>query len=124
MLIALFFIFKPQNTLAPQLSASTEQKKEKSESKNDKKKVFSLIVKDGKIASSEKILSVVQGDEVVLEVVSDVADEMHLHGYDLWLDLKPNESISLKFIADKTGRFSFELEHAAVELGAIEVQPK
>ena len=65
-----------------------------------------------------------QGQEVSLRVISDIADEVHLHGYDLNTDLESNKEGQLNFKADKTGRFEFELEDHKTLLGVIEVYPK
>jgi hypothetical protein len=54
---------------------------------------------------------------------SDIADELHLHGYDLHIKTKPGETATLRFNASKTGRFGYELHHAKAELGALEVYP-
>lgn len=69
-------------------------------------------------------LRVEQGQQVILRVTSEVADEAHLHGYDLSKPLVAGEEITIDFIADKTGRFELELEKLGKTLGTIEVYPK
>jgi FtsP/CotA-like multicopper oxidase with cupredoxin domain len=83
-----------------------------------------LVVKDGRLASGPAVTQVAQGQQVVIDVVADQADELHLHGYDLKVDLVPGVPASLRFVADKTGRFDYELHRAHAEIGAIEVQPR
>jgi len=68
--------------------------------------------------------AVQQGQQVEINVTSDVADELHFHGYDLHTDLTANQPGSIKFTADKTGRFEFELESLKQTLGVIAVNPK
>ncbi len=65
-----------------------------------------------------------EGQEVTLKITSDIADEVHLHGYDLSKDLEAGEQGEINFVADKTGRFEFELEEHEIALGALEVYPK
>jgi hypothetical protein len=65
-----------------------------------------------------------EGDAISLTVTSDKADELHLHGYDLELTLRPGEPATLKFAATHTGRFTYELHHADIELGTLEVYPR
>ena len=87
-------------------------------------KVFELTVKDGKLESGPEVLQVSEGDEVVLRITVDKADDLHLHGYDLHAHLKPGVPSELSFKASRTGRFEYELHKAHVDLGALEVQPK
>jgi hypothetical protein len=65
-----------------------------------------------------------QGEQVSLRVRSDVADELHVHGYDLSAPLPPDEQVALTFIAARAGRFIVELHGSHRELGALEVQPQ
>jgi len=65
-----------------------------------------------------------QGQKVSLKVTSDIADELHFHGYDLHTDLESGKQGEIDFTADKTGRFEFELEDHNTTLGVIEVYPQ
>ena len=85
---------------------------------------FELVVSKGKRVSGPAVIQVREGDEVELQVTSDHADELHLHGYDLHLSLKANEPALLSFKAEHSGRFDYELHHVHADLGALEVQPK
>jgi len=67
---------------------------------------------------------VTEGQQVVIKVTSDVADELHFHGYDLHIDLEAGKEGQIAFIADKTGSFEFELETHKITLGEIQVYPK
>lgn len=87
-------------------------------------RLFQVELKDNRIASGPTVLKVSQGDEVLLRVTADKADELHLHGYDLQLALKPGVPAELRFVASRSGRFEYELHHAHAEVGALEVQPK
>lgn len=50
------------------------------------------------------------GDVVTLTVDSDVAEEIHLHGYDIFADVAPGETTMMTFTADTPGRFEIEFE--------------
>lgn len=63
------------------------------------------------------------GEPVVIRVDSDVADEGHLHGYDIFVDLEPGTTGILEFVADIPGIFELELEGARVLLADLEVAP-
>lgn len=68
-------------------------------------------------------ISVAQGETVVFQVVADVADEVHVHGYDLLFETVPGEPIVVEFMADATGIFEVELEESHLDLVNIEVTP-
>ena len=67
--------------------------------------------------------SVAQGRNVVITVTSDVADEVHLHGYDLSADVAPGAPATIRFTADAPGRFEIELENSGVQIAELEVRP-
>ena len=67
--------------------------------------------------------SVAQGRDVVMTVTSDVADEVHVHGYDLMADVAPGAPATIRFTADAPGRFEIELENSAVQIAELEVRP-
>jgi hypothetical protein len=64
-----------------------------------------------------------KGDRVVLVVKSDVADEVHLHGYDIKRDVAAGGTVRLPFKATIPGRFEVELEDRALQIADITVQP-
>jgi hypothetical protein len=64
-----------------------------------------------------------QGDRVVLVVRSDVADHVHLHGYDIQRDVAPGKPARLPFRATIPGRFEVELEDRGVQIADITVSP-
>jgi hypothetical protein len=67
--------------------------------------------------------SVARGRIVVITVTSDVADEVHVHGYDLTADVAPGGPATIRFTADAPGRFEIELENTGVQIGELEVRP-
>lgn len=82
-----------------------------------------ITVSDGWLSAGPDVVRVKQGEQVVLTFTSDKADELHLHGYDITVPLKPNTPATLSFTAKHAGRFGYELHHAHREIGAIEVHP-
>ncbi len=86
--------------------------------------IFDLVIRQGRLVSGPTVIKVRQGDEVILHLTSDAADELHLHGYDLHAKTRPGETVALQFSATRTGRFGYELHHANAELGALEVYPR
>lgn len=64
-----------------------------------------------------------QGDSVVLVVESDVADEVHVHGYDVSRDVAPGRTARIAFVANLPGRFEVELEERGVQIADLTVSP-
>jgi len=84
---------------------------------------FEFEVAQGKVTGPPQ-LQVNQNERVILRVRSDVADELHVHGYDLSAPLPAGEQVSLTFVAGRSGRYEVELHGAHRDLGALEVQPR
>lgn len=61
------------------------------------------------------------GQTVNLRVTSDQADQVHLHGYDLTVDLEAGTPAVLTFDATIPGVFEAELHDAAIPLVELEV---
>jgi hypothetical protein len=64
-----------------------------------------------------------QGDVVTINVRSDQAGEVHLHGYDIQFETKPGEVASHTFKATQTGDFDIEWESTSTHLGDLAVNP-
>ncbi len=84
-------------------------------------KVIEVIVDGSGIVTGGGRVSVELGDEITLSVTSEVADEVHVHGFDLYLDLEPGITGHLTFAADVPGVFEIELERSRVVLVDLEV---
>jgi len=89
-----------------------------------KPKFFEVVVSKGQRVSGPASIQVQEGDDVELQITSDRADELHMHGYDLHLKLQAGVPAKLSFKAEHSGRFDYELHHAHLELGTLEVMPK
>jgi hypothetical protein len=64
-----------------------------------------------------------QGDRVAVVVTSDVADHVHVHGYDLFRDLVPGRRVRIAFRARLPGRFVIELEDRHAQIAELTVRP-
>jgi plastocyanin len=65
-----------------------------------------------------------EGDDVTLRINTDHPVELHMHGYDLEQEVEPDETTTLSFEADKTGRFEIENHETGEELGVLIVEPR
>lgn len=77
---------------------------------------------DGQVAGPGRV-EIERGEVVVLLVAADVADEVHLHGYDLRADVSPDQAAMIEFTADIPGIFELELEDGHTLLAELEVRP-
>jgi len=67
-------------------------------------------------------VSVKLGEQVTIRVVSDVAEEVHVHTYDVAADLGPGLPGGVTFVADIPGVHEVELEGSHLRLLSLEVQ--
>lgn len=69
-------------------------------------------------------IDVCKGQEVTIEIASEAAGDLHLHGYDDEVTVEAGATASLTFTASRAGQFPIEL-HAAddseVEVGLLTV---
>ena len=84
---------------------------------------YLIRVEGGVKVEGPDTISVTQGEVVSFQVVADVADEIHVHGYDLFFESIPGEPVLVEFNADATGIFEVELEGGHLGLVSIEVTP-
>jgi pyruvate/2-oxoglutarate dehydrogenase complex dihydrolipoamide acyltransferase (E2) component len=82
-----------------------------------------VIVRGGVPAGGVVRESTDKGDRVVVLVTSDVADEVHVHGYDLSRDVAPGAPARIAFPATIPGRFEIELEDRGVQIAELTVNP-
>ena len=82
-----------------------------------------IVVKGGQPVGGVEKIEVSQGDRLAFAVRSDVADEVHVHGYDLHKDVAAGGKVSFDFPARITGVFEVELENAGVQLASLTVNP-
>jgi heme/copper-type cytochrome/quinol oxidase subunit 2 len=69
-------------------------------------------------------LEFTEGDTVQFRVKSDVAEEVHVHGYNIAKDLEPGQMTTVSFPASITGIFEIEYEHAKQQIAELRVNPK
>jgi heme/copper-type cytochrome/quinol oxidase subunit 2 len=80
-------------------------------------------VEDGVKTEGLDTLSVRVGEIVRFEVEADLADEIHVHGFDLRFATVPDEEVLVEFVAEAAGIFEVELEGAGLHLLDVEVTP-
>jgi uncharacterized protein YndB with AHSA1/START domain len=85
-------------------------------------------IRHGKVPAGQRTLRVTEGTRVELRWTTDEAVELHLHGYDIKIELTPGTSASMIFDVDVTGRFPVEIHgtdgHAHGNIIYLEVHPR
>ena len=76
----------------------------------------------GGVVTGDTRHQVRRGEVVRLVVASDVADEVHVHGYDDKAEVPAGGTVELSFTADIPGVFEVELERQGRRLLTLEVQ--
>lgn len=69
---------------------------------------YDLALVDGRLARAEDTIRVEAGDTVVLVWTSDRPAELHLHGYGVLIEVKPDAPGKMRFAATTAGRFPVE----------------
>jgi hypothetical protein len=82
-----------------------------------------VVVRDGQPVGGVKHVTFKKGGTVDLTVMSDVADEVHFHGYDVHKDVAKGGTVHFRFPATIDGQFVVELENAKTELANVTVTP-
>ena len=82
-----------------------------------------VVVRGGKPVGGIKDVTFAKGDTVRFIVDSDVADEVHVHGYDVMRDVKPGQPLQFSFPGKIDGEFVVELEGRKEQIASLKVTP-
>jgi hypothetical protein len=82
-----------------------------------------IVVRGGKPVGGVRKLEFTKGDVIRFTVRSDVADHVHLHGYDVFKDIPAGGSVTFAVPADLDGLYEVELEDRVQPLAEITVNP-
>jgi hypothetical protein len=95
-------------------------------------KSFALRIENGKVPAAMRVLKVRRGDTVRIEVSTDRAAVLHIHGLRIEIAAAPDKPGVASFAAFATGRFPIELHaagaaashHHGPPLAHLEVHPR
>jgi len=85
-------------------------------------KSATIIVKGGKPERGVAHPVFRKGDTIDLTAKSNIADEVHFHGYDVHKDVDAGDSVRFQMPADIDGKFEVELEGRKQQLAEVEVK--
>jgi hypothetical protein len=86
-------------------------------------RTITIVVENGAPVGGIQRPTVEHGEEVALVIRSDIADDVHLHGYDRKQEVKPGGSARIVFVANLPGRSVVELESRHLQIAQLEVRP-
>lgn len=118
-------------TTAPPLDETAEEEEPEEDEPADEApaaeeapegRVVSLVVADGQVTSSDgDRIEVAAGETLILEVTSDVVEEVHVHGYDIEVALAPGAPTTIEIPGDLPGVWEVELHGSGTKLTELAV---
>lgn len=91
--------------------------------RTDRPEVEQIRVDGGEPVGGVQELSARSSETVRFAVRSDVADEVHVHGYDRSRPVGPSRPARFEFPAELEGVFEVELEQRGLEIAELTVEP-
>ena len=76
------------------------------------RRIFSLTVSQGQVAANIRTIKVLEGDLVELRWITDENLTLHLHGYDVTLELLAGEPGTMGFTAHAAGRYPLAIHRS------------
>ena len=121
LIVAVFLLARPDEegtapTAAPPTTSSPEPSPTAAANEID------IVVADGGV-TTPIAAEVALGAEVLLRITSDVADEVHVHGYDLETEVPAGGTAEVRFTADAAGVFEVEFHERGLLLLRLTVAP-
>jgi hypothetical protein len=104
-------------------SENGASKGDKQPTGGDRPAVPTIIVRNGESVSGIVELEYDAGEQVRFRVNSIVADEVHVHGYDISQEVPAGRTVTLSFPADIEGIFEVELHESEEQIAELRVNP-
>jgi heme/copper-type cytochrome/quinol oxidase subunit 2 len=82
-----------------------------------------IVVEDGAPVGGVEELTYNAGEPIRFRVESDVADEVHFHGYDVGKEVAAGGTVNFAVPATIPGIFEVELEDAKEQIAEVTVEP-
>jgi hypothetical protein len=125
--VAAFFVFRPDDTSrrqeAPQTEPAGGEPGAQPPSAPAPQRVERIRIAAGKPVGGARTLSFDSGETVRLAFSADRAAEVHIHGYDRYVDVKAGRTARVRFPAELEGAFEIEDHHTGALLARLEVRP-
>jgi hypothetical protein len=118
--VVAFIILKPSDSSTTSSSPTTDTT---AKAPSSRPTIPNVRVKGGKPVGGIQDLEFAKGDTARFAVTSDVADEVHVHGYDVHKDVRPGHPVKFTFPAKIDGEFVVELESRGEQIASLKVTP-
>ena len=82
---------------------------------------LAVAFRNGRVSGDTGRVRIGLGQDVRVAVTSDVADEVHLHGYDRRVNVPAGGTVTLEFTANLPGVFEVELESRRRQLLSLQI---
>lgn len=69
---------------------------------------ISIVITGDKVSPNGEMVPVAEGGKVTIDITSDVAEKIHVHGYEFEWDLAPGQSVHHEFTANLRGVYEIE----------------
>jgi hypothetical protein len=88
-----------------------------------KEAVPTIVIENGEPVGGIKQLEYSAGEQIHFKVKSDIAEEVHFHGYEVMKDVKAGGTVTFDMPAEIEGIFEVELEGKKEQIAEITVNP-
>lgn len=85
--------------------------------------VATIVIENGGPVGGVQELEFTAGERIQFVVESDVAEEVHFHGYEVAKEVAAGGTVAFDVPAEIEGVFEVELEHSVVPIAEITVNP-
>lgn len=85
--------------------------------------VPTVVYEGGAPKGGVKRLRFEEGDQVRFRIRSDVADEVHVHGFDTYVDVDAGKTTTIAFKARFDGAYEVEMHGSGTQVATLEIQP-
>jgi len=133
LIVAAFILLRPtdensksEQSPQPAAQANTTPPTEaqRAEAKPRPPEVAEVRIRGGKPAGGSRSIAFKTGERGRIDVTSNTAGEVHLHGYDIEKPVTPGKTTKLRFRADIEGIFEFEDHDSGQQLAKVKVSPR
>jgi len=115
---------EPTRTVTPDRSgAAADAPREPERQAPPPPRVETIRMRGRAPVGEPETLTFKSGDTVRLRFRSDVAEEVHIHGYDRYVDVPAGGTATARFEANAEGIFEIESHGSGELLAKLEVQP-
>ncbi|HWD06336.1 MAG TPA: hypothetical protein VG674_28235 [Amycolatopsis sp.] len=80
-----------------------------------------IAVRDGKVLVGQPTVGVKRGGVVLVKLLSDRTDKLHVSGYEITKDVQAGKPLTFSFKADTPGKFEAELTQSRLKLFTLQV---